>query len=273
MAAVSRIGAAFIISNDYNDQFARQKGLKKLNGPHIDAEKMTTAFSRLNYEVVSHRNRTKQQLTDFIVEAASLPYRPSYKRLVFVFAGHGAAGKQLYDQYGRPSGNTGGQIYTQEGNMLEIEEIINHFQPDNARPQLGKMARMFFFDVCRGQNDDVGVELMSRGLTTDRGGNFLTPDRVPTHGNILIAYSTLPTYKSYEVSSGGLWMGLLAKAIQTKNDDLTVVLTDVRAQLTEICKSSFPYFQTPQCINQLTERVNFLGEYLSQSQLHGKCYC
>ena len=267
-AGSGRIGAAFIVSNDYK---THQSGLGALNGTHKDAAKMTAAFNKLNYEVVSRENMTTQQLIAFVVKAASLPYGPSYRRLVFVFAGHGAAGKQLFDEYGRPSGNAGGQIYTQEGGMMGIEELVSQFKPDKNRPQLGKMARLFFFDVCRGTNDDVGVELISRGFASDRGGSFLTPDRVPTYGNILISYSTLPTYKSYEVFSGGLWMGLLAEAIQTQNNDLSVVLTDVSRKLTEICKSSFPYFQTPQCINQLTERVNLLGEFLSQSPQHGKC--
>jgi len=266
MAAATRIGVAFIVSNNY---YNNQSGLGTLNGAHKDAAKMHAAFTNLNYEVESRQDMTKQQLIDFVGKAASRPYSPSYKRLVFVFAGHGAAGKPLFDEYGRQSGNAGGVIYTQEGCTVDIEEVINQFKADKTRPQLGKMAKLFFFDVCRGTNDDVGVELISRGFVSDRGGSFLTPDRVPSHGNILIAYSTLPTYKSYEVYSGGLWMGLLAKAIQTQNDDLTVVLTDVSGRLTEMCRSSFPYFQTPQCINQLTERVNLLGESMSQSLQRG----
>ena len=267
MAVRSRIGAAFIVSNDYR---THQSGLLALNGTHKDAAKMTAAFTNLNYEVVSRENMTKQQTIAFIRDAASLPYSSSYKRLVFVFAGHGAAGKQLFDEFGTPSGTAGGLIYTQDEGTVNIDWLINQFNPDQNRPQLGRMARLFFFDVCRGTNDDVGVELItSRGFGSDRGGHFLTPDRVPSNGNILVAYSTLPTYKSYEVFSGGLWIGLLAEAIQTQNDDLSVVLTDVRIKLTEICRANFPYFQTPQCINQLTERVNLLGESKSPSPQHG----
>jgi len=269
MAVASRIGAAFIVSNDYR---THQSGLPALNGTHKDAEKMTVAFTNLNYEVVSRENMTKQQTIAFIREAASLPYSSSYKRLVFVFAGHGAAGKQLFDEVGTPSGSAGGLICTQDGGTVDIDWLINQFKPDENRPQLGRMARLFFFDVCRGTNDDVGVELTSRGFVSDRGGRFLTPDRVPSHGNILVAYSTLPTYKSYEVFSGGLWISLLAEAIQTQNDDLSVVLTDVSRKLTEICRANFPYFQTPQCINQLTERVNLLGESMSQSPQRGMLY-
>ena len=111
MAASGRlIGAAFIVSNDYK---THRSGLGALNGTHKDAAKMTAGFTnKLNYEVVSRENMTTQQLIAFVEEAASLPYGPSYRRLVFVFAGHGTAGKQLFDEYGRPSGNAGGQIYT-----------------------------------------------------------------------------------------------------------------------------------------------------------------
>ena len=120
------------------------------------------------------------------------------------------------------------------------------------------MARLFFFDACRGDAVDHGVKVL-----TARGGGFLTSDRVPTHGNILVAYSTLPNHKSYEVDTGGLWTSLLAEAIQTQNAEITTVLTEVTRRLTEICKSYpvFPRkFQTPQYIGQLTDHVNFLAE-------------
>ena len=85
------------------------------------------------------------------------------------------------------------------------------------------------------------------------------PDRVPKDGNILVAYSTLPNHKAYEKSDGGLWMKLLAEAVMTQNDDITVVLTEVSSKLKKQCQS-YPAFQTPQYINQLTERINFLAE-------------
>jgi len=234
-----RIGVAFIVSNDYS---ANQSGLHELNGTHEDAEKMSEAFRNLGYEIVPCRNLKCADLIDFVGKATTWPCRPSYKRLVFVFSGHG---------------NCNGEIYGQEGGVVKVEKIINQFKPDK-HPHLGKMARLFFFDACRGDTDDHGVELL-----TARGGGFLTSDRVPTHGNILVAYSTLPNHKSYEVDTGGLWTSLLAKAIQTQNDETTTVLTEVSRQLTEFCKSHpmFPQkFQTPQYIGQLTDHVNFLAE-------------
>ena len=243
----SRIGVSFIVSNDYSAQQAHQRGLKVLDGTHRDAEKMSEAFNKLGYEVVSRRDLTLPDLIDFVNKAAARPYDPSYKRLVFVFSGHG---------------NCNGEIYSQEGNVLKVEEIISQFKPDK-HPHFGRMARLFFFDACRGDTVDHGVELTTRSVS--RGGGFLSPDRVPTHGNILVAYSTLPFHESYELYSGGVWMGLLSEAIQSQNDDITVVLTDVSSKLTQMCTADPRFqnpqkFQTPQCINQLVERVNFLAE-------------
>ena len=93
----------------------------------------------------------------------------------------------------------------------------------------------------------------------ERGGQFLIPDGVPKDGNVLVAYSTLPNHKAYEKSDGGLWMKLLAEAVMTQNDDITVVLTEVSSRLKKQCQS-YPAFQTPQYIKQLTERINFLAE-------------
>ena len=228
-----RIGVAFIVSNDYS---TNQSGLHVLNGTHRDAEKMSESFSKLGYEVVPRRDMSRPDLIDFVGKAAAWPCHPSYKRLVFVFSGHG---------------NCNGVIYSQEGGVVNVEDIINQFKPDK-QLHLGKMARLFFFDACRGDAVDPGVVI-------PKGGGFLTSDRVPTHSNILVAYSTLPNHKSFEVDTGGLWTDLLAKAIQTQNDEITTVLTEVSRQLTEICKS-LPVFMTPQCISQLTDHVNFFAE-------------
>ena len=243
----NRIGVSFIVSNDYSTQQAHQCGLKVLNGTHRDAEKMSEAFSKLGYEVVPRRDLTLPDLVDFVNKAAARPCHPSYKRLVFVFSGHG---------------NRYGEIYCQEGGVVNVEEMIRQFTPDK-HSHLGRMARLFFFDACRGDAVDHGVELTTRGVS--RGGGFLSPDRVPTHGNILVAYSTLPFHESYELHSGGVWMSLLAEAIQSQNDDITVVLTDVSSRLTKMCTADPLFqnpqkFQTPQCINQLIEHVNFLAE-------------
>ena len=246
-------GAAFIVSNDY----VGAVNFDKLNGTHKDAERMVKVFTALGYVVVERKNLMFDKLIDFISEAADLPYTPSYKRLVFVFSGHGVIGERLIDKQGRWRGNAGGKVCSQEGHEIEIESIIDQFKPDK-HPALGRMARLFFFDVCRGTEEDKGVPLQTRGMS-ERGGQFLAPERVPKHGNILVAYSTLPNHKAYELGSGSLWIEFLTKAILTQEDDITAILTDVSGRIEKVFQS-FGVFQTPQYISQLTERVNFLRE-------------
>ena len=246
-------GVAFIVSNDYDCAI----NFDKLKGTHKDAEKMARAFTHLGYDVVARRNLLHDEFIRFISETAALSYAPSCKRLVFIFSGHGVIGERLFDMYGRPRGNASGKICSQEGHEVEIESIIDQFKPDKY-PALGRMARLFFIDACRGTEEDIGVTLHTRGMS-GKGGQFLVPERVPKDGNILVAYSTLPNHKAYEKDDGSLWMNLLAEAVTTQNDDIAVVLTDVSSRLKKKCET-FPVFQTPQCINQLTERVNFLAE-------------
>ena len=262
----NRPGIAYIISNSY-DSSAQ---LGKLEGAHKDAEKMIEVFTQLRYEVVARRNLTRDGLIRFISEAASRAYAPSYKRLVFTFSGHGVSGETLYDRFGTPRGNASGKLCSQEGNEIEIESIIDQFKPDK-HPALGRMARLFFFDVCRGTEEDHGVPLQARsqmddGQMSERGGEFLLPDdRVPKDGNILVAYSTLPNHKAYELRSGSLWIKFLTEAILNQNDEISVILTDVRSRFLQEFKRCYPVLQTPQCINKLTGRVNFLGELLTGS--------
>ena len=255
---MNKPGVAFVVSNDYS----HTANLKTLSGTHKDAEKMVGVFTQLGYKVVVRKNLTLDELIKFVREAASLPYTPSYRRLVFTFSGHGMVGETLYDHHGRARGNASGKLCSQEGREIEIESLIDQFKPDKY-PALGRMARLFFFDVCRGTEEDKGVPLQSRGIV-EKGGEFLVLERVPKDGNILVAYSTLPNHRAYELGSGSLWIKFLTEAILHQNDDITVILTDVSNRLDEAYKS-FSVFQTPQSINQLTERVNFLGELLAGS--------
>ena len=208
------------------------------------------------------------ELIKFVDEAAALPYTQSYKRLVFIFSGHGVNGEKLYNKQRKLRGYASGKLCSQEGHTIEIESIIDHFKPDK-HPALGRMARLFFIDACRGDEVDLGVTLQTQGmqekggqLLHERGGQFLVQERVSKHANILVAYSTLPNHKTYEEGDGSLWMKFLSEAILNQNEDITTILTDVSNRLNKECKP-LPLFLTPQSINQLTERVNFLGEYLS----------
>jgi len=250
---MNKSGAAFIVSNDYDCA----PKFDMLKGTHKDAERMVKVFTQLGYEVIARKNLKYNELISFISEAAALPYTQSYKRLIFVFSGHGVVGERLFDEHGRWRGNASGKLCSQEGDMVEIESIIDEFKPDK-HPALGRMARLFFIDACRGTEVDVGVTLQARGVS-EKGGKFLVPDRVPKDGNILVAYSTLPNHKAYEQDDGSLWMNYLANAIGTQDDDIAVILTDVSSRLKKF-HQSLPELQTPQCINQLTERVNFLAE-------------
>lgn len=255
MAKSKKPGVAFIVSNDYDCQPGKfSEKLDKLRGTHQDAEKMASVFETLGYQVVKGKNLMYDELFSFICEAADLPYTPSYKRLVFTFSGHGVAGDRLFDQRRQYRGNASGKLCSQEGRDIEIEQIIDQFKPDK-HPALGRMARLFFFDVCRGDEEDVGVPLQPRGVTA-KGGGFLIPERVPKDGNILVAYSTLPNHKAYELKDGSLWMKFLSEAILNQSDDIAVILTDVSSRVKEEFKH-FNRFETPQCIN-----VDRAGKFL-----------
>ena len=56
---------------------------------------MVKVFTQLGYEVIARKNLKYNELISFISEAAALPYPPSYRRLIFVFSGHGVVGEKL----------------------------------------------------------------------------------------------------------------------------------------------------------------------------------
>ena len=128
-------GFALIVTNDY-------KGLTKfdkLQGPRIDGENMCNTMKILKFETHWAHNASFAVTCALLRRTRNCQYRPNYKRLVFVFSGHGGANRILYTQDGKP---------------IKIEEdILETFYPENL-PRLGAMAKKFFIEACRGGRAD-----------------------------------------------------------------------------------------------------------------------
>ncbi len=247
-SAPSALGLAIIISNDYksNPQYGNLNGTKK------DGDALESSFKTLRYTVVRKHNTSLSFLVALLKKVSSgLRYPPSYKAIAFVFAGHGEAG---------------GNLITSEGSKIQIEGIVRILSPssnDASTTQLGDMARMFFIDACRGDKDDLGFLVTSRGASANpRGGKPVELLRIPSEPtNIVVAYSTVAGYRSYEVDGqGGIWLQSLAKKLTECDCSIGDVLTEVNADLKNLFqKNPAMKIMNPECINRLSTSVNLLG--------------
>ena len=237
-------GVAIIISNDY----ATTPGLDTLKGTHKDAERMEGAFKSLNITTYRASNVTKFKLVSLLNEAAQCKEYPRESRCIsFVFSGHGLDSNQ---------------IYMQDGKLVHIaNEIIQPLLPMRA-PHISTVPKLFFLDACRGSRDitPVVVPRSAGGAVQEihqKGGIDATL-KVPPLGNFLVAFSTMPEYRSYEMTGeGGVWMTTLAEKLRTSQDYVEVILSDVRKELLEKYQEAgwTSRMQQPETLSRLNEKV------------------
>ncbi len=230
-------GLAVIISNDY----ATCRGLKELNGTFVDADLMKATFKNLKFATLHWHNVTRSELIMLLERIASFRrYPPSYRRIGIVFSGHGTSDHKLY---------------AQDGKEVKLDDMFKKFSPETAH-HLGSIPKLFFIDACRG-------DARGRGAMVPKGGEEKKAIIVPHEGNFLVAYSTIPGHLSYEEEgSGGVWMSLLARKLQSEDASVLDILTKVNAELVE--KYQEPgwvgYVQQPELVSRLNEEVYLLRE-------------
>ena len=228
------LGLAMVLSNDY----AGCQGVPQLGGTVNDGSKMESTCQKLGFAVYRKHNFTQVSLVNLIDEAKRMIFPPSYKRLIFVFAGHG---------------NEKGQIITSEGKMATVQEIVVGLSKSD---RLKCMAKIFLFDACRGKQDDHG-----RIMPVPRGGDNAHTIRVAENAsNFLVAYSTIDGYRSYEETRGGIWMQCIAEKLLVVDKSIMDVLTVVNKEMSDKFQDREYSFQTPEFISRLNEDVNLLSE-------------
>ena len=227
-------GFALILTNDYLESEGR---LQHLKGAFLDGKTMLETMKMLNFETHWEHNATAAATMRLVREASSIQYLPNYKRLVFVFSGHGTAEHCLYSQ---------------DGKHVNLEDVMKQFFPGQS-PHLGTIPKLFFIDACRGSRQP-------QSILVTKGAHDVTL-KVPEQSNFLVAYSTMPEYRAYELSGqGGVWMNILAKKLKNTKASILDVLTAVN---TELCLHFHPEtgcFQQPEFVSRLNEEVNLLCE-------------
>ena len=232
---VSGVVARKPIANGLAIIVANVQSLKEehddLPGAEKDYEAMLHTFNELQFATVSILNRPKCDITSAVEAAAKLRYPPHYKRIAFVFSGHG----------------DGDYIYTYEDSIDLRYEICGPLMP-RVSPHLAEIPKLFFIDACRGADVD-------RGVLVSRGG------RAPSLSNYLLAYSTLPRMKAFEKPSGGYWSQHLANQLLVSENSVVDVLTEVNGKmLDEFEQRGLPYLQQPHLNSTLLRPFSLLKE-------------
>ena len=234
-------GLAVIIGNTYTREFDRSEKdcehLLALNGPRKDTEAMKEAFDYLRFLTIVRHDLTLDETNSFLRLLAHHRYPEVCKRFVFTFSGHGRDGF----------------VCCEDGRPMKISDIVELFSPTGNKSLAG-VSRLFFFDACRGESLDQGI--------VARGGEGEWQSKIPSTGDVLVAYATTTGYKAFEQFGGGLWTSILAKKLVTSLNSVYDILTEVNKELiTTIQKlPQAPSFQQPELLGRLNGIVNLLQE-------------
>ena len=228
-----------IIGNNYR-QKTRIKGYKQLqplDGPHNDVELMKETFKYLKFFTIVKLDVTEDELISILYTLANHPYPKSCRRFILTYSGHGGDGF----------------IYSEDEKRVNISKIVEALTPNSGNDSLTGIPRLFFFDTCRGDLYDQGI--------TARGGVENWQSKVPSTGDVLVAYATTAGYKAFEQVGGGLWTRILAKKLVTSSKSIYDTLTEVNEELiAKIRAMQGPTFQQPELVGRLNKPIHLLQE-------------
>ena len=218
-------GLAIIIGNEIS---CKPEHNERLSGTIKDLEAARDAFESLKFTTVPIRNASAREIIDIVQAASNYSFPSCYKRLAFVFSGHG-------DET---------CIYAHDSRINLQTYIFDPWMP-MCSPHLADIPKLFFFDACRGDDVDRGVI-----ITLHASGAVPKGGRTPSVGNYLLAYATMPRMKAFEnPDAGGYWMQHLTKELQrdenidkSLNEILTIVTDKV---LTEMERARLCNIQQP----------------------------
>ena len=179
-------------------------------GTDEDVENMKAAFESLKFAVIKKDIARLDDFRAIVKAAAEYPYiveEPSCKVIALYYAGHGDS------KDGRPF------VKIRElGEEYFVEDIVSPFYPMNA-PNLKNIKRLFFFDMCLGDQVDAG----SRKFVKAKPLLPFLKHAVPAKGNCLVAYANSVGFESRGSEDGGFWTRYLYKNI-TEDKEIHEVL-------------------------------------------------
>ena len=232
-------GLAVIIGNSYMRQQDIQphKKLQPLNGPRTDTERMKDAFDYLKFTTVVKHNLTKEKSVSLLKSLGQFHYPKHCQRFVLTFSGHGGDGF----------------IFCDDGKIITISEIVAEISPKSDNHSLAGIPRLFFFDGCRGDSVDRGFVAC--------GGNKEWRSKIPSTGDVLVAYATTEGYKAFEKFGGGLWTSILANKLVTSTKSIYDILTEVNKELiAQMRTEKATGFQQPELVGKLNDIICLLEE-------------
>lgn len=242
------------------------ENLSRRGGSDVDAKKLDELFTKLQYKVKMVRNQTSKQLKETLTQFARLNDHGMADSVIVCLLSHGLEG----------------QIFGVDGVLVSIPDLLALFNGYAAKDLIGK-PKMFFIQACRGSDFDQGVEVTDGGymsanevpvaearaafvqahLTGVKPDTVVPepePESLPAEADVLVAYSTVPGYVSWNNLAKGSWfVQAIADVFSdyAHTEDVVSMLIRVNNKVAREFESYNRKKQIPAPVIMLTKKVFF----------------
>ncbi|XP_031843391.1 caspase-1-like isoform X1 [Nomia melanderi] len=230
-----RRGVALIFNHINFKKMASRKGSIK------DSKDLTQTLNRLGFEIREYVDPTVQTISSILKVTAAEDHTDA-DCLVVVTMSHGESGL----------------LYSAD-NVYPVDMLWAHFTGDRCSTLVGK-PKLFFIQACRGSKLENGVQVMHE---TDGASSYT----IPTHADIMVAYSTFDGFYSWRNPDAGSWfIQALCEELNEngRTRDLLTIMTFVNRRVAIQYQSFVPndqHFhqkkQIPSIVSMLTRLVYF----------------
>lgn len=242
------------------------ENLSRRGGSDVDAKKLDELFTKLQYKVKMVRNQTSKQLKETLTQFARLNDHGMADSVIVCLLSHGLEG----------------QIFGVDGVLVSIPDLLALFNGYAAKDLIGK-PKMFFIQACRGSDFDQGVEVTDGGYMSanevpvaEARAAFVQahlpgvkpdtvvpepePESLPAEADMLVAYSTVPGYVSWNNLAKGSWfVQAIADVFSdyAHTEDVVSMLIRVNNKVAREFESYNRKKQIPAPVIMLTKKVFF----------------
>ncbi|XP_058800569.1 caspase-1-like isoform X2 [Phymastichus coffea] len=165
-------------------------GYASRRGSTCDAQRIEETFQRLGFTVEICDDYELSAITNKINELSGEDHTDNDCLCIFLLT-HGMG----YD------------MISAKDALYKSESIWKPFTADRCRTLAGK-PKLFFFQACRGDNLDSGVQLFGTGISRTETDSFSYGSdsyKIPSHADFLFAHSTAPGFYSWRDPLMGTW--------------------------------------------------------------------
>ena len=242
------------------------ENLRRRGGSDVDAKKLDELFTKFQYKVKMVRNQTSKQLKETLTQFARLNDHGMADSVVVCLLSHGLEG----------------QIFGVDEVLVSIPNLLALFNGYAAKDLIGK-PKMFFIQACRGSDFDQGVEVTDGGYMSanevpvaearaavvqaclpgvkpDTVEPEPEPESLPAEADMLVAYSTVPGYVSWNNLAKGSWfVQAIADVFSdyAHTEDVVSMLIRVNNKVAREFESYNRKKQIPAPVIMLTKKVFF----------------